>query len=209
MQFRQLSLILLTMIFCAGMTIAQEQKKITVPTIDIFAGQLLKGWHVGGWGGVDFKLQPLKDRDAKVLHLQLNAAPQNWAGVFLSTTQPTGKTQAEIAMSQSLKKTGTLVLSINGSNDEWGNPVGQQKLQIAIAQRTEKSKWLHGSKFLPLKSFVTGNMIDDNPETWQQVRIPLAKLLTKEDLPALGAVFLQYIAQPTGSVMVRSICIEP
>ena len=206
MQFRQLSLTFLTLIFCANITIADEPKQ---PAIDIFSGQLQKGWGVGGWGGASLKIEPLKDSESKTLHLMLNEAPQNWAGVFLSTNQPTGKTKAEIVMSQSLKESGTLVLSINGSNDEWGNPVGQQNLQIALAQRTEKSKWLHGAKFLSIKSFITGGMIDDKPETWQQVRVPLKTLFVKEDLPAIGAVFLQYVAQPTGAVMIRFICIEP
>ncbi|HCD35000.1 MAG TPA: hypothetical protein DER01_21525 [Phycisphaerales bacterium] len=186
-------------------TQAQPANDADANRVEIFCGQLIKGWHTGGWNGIALKPMTVEENQPGMLKLTVGKAAKNWGGAFLSTIQPTEKTKHEIQLTEKIKQAGYLVMQVNGSEDEWGNHVGQQKIQINIAQREAKSKWKHGSKFLHLSKYLQDGKIDQDATTWQQVRIPMTDLLAKESLPAMGAVFFQYIGEPASSVLIRDL----
>jgi hypothetical protein len=201
---------LITLILLVGSCciFAQSQQPAEKKAIPIFDGHLPQGWKVGGWGKTQLQCQPVKDSDLSVLHLVPEEAAQNWSGGFLSTSLPDGQSKVQIELNEPIKKTGVLVLSINGSANEWGQHVGHQTLQLIIGQLTGKGKWMNGSKYLSIKPYINGGEIDEDAQTWQDVRIPLSKLLEAVDMSAIGSVFIQYVGAPTGPVEIRSIVIE-
>lgn len=174
----------------------------------VFSDGLRKGWEISTWGKVALKVQKDPQLDRNVLALICNDQSKSWSGGLISTSAPPTGAPAEIPLPDD-KKNGFLVFSVNGGNDEWGNHIGGQLIQISIGHRNATGQWDKGSSFVPINKYIAGNSIDGDPSTWQEVRIPLSTLTASQNIPAIGAVFVQYIGTPVAPLAISSIKIEP
>ena len=166
--------------------------------ITLFDGEVKKGWSFASWGGATLAAvdDPSNPGTRKVLKLSASNAAKPWAGGIYSTSDVSTPGEVAVPLTPELRKSGKLSFVVNGSDDEWGNHKGEQKIQVAAGQKASmQGKWSTGSYSL-ISGFIEGKQVDSDPTTWQKVEIPLSQILPKEG-DCIGSITFQFYAEPS------------
>ena len=160
------------------------------------------GVKLNAWGDC----KPAERRPEGGLPYLEIAAPETakqWCGTTIAFSQ--GLEEKE-ALSKDLIEKGLLTFKVNGGNDEFDRPSGGQNVQIAIGQQSPaKSGGYH-----PLSNYLEGNSVDNDPESWQEVRIPLKTLIGDSGMKRVDALKVQFIGTPPGApLLIREIRLTP
>ncbi len=185
---------------------SEQGENKAVEKLNLLDDGLPKNWKLVGWNGVKPELQsPDEDgADAAVLSLTLSEDAKSWGGSKLKAIKPDhGLTMPE----NSVSNQGHLVFEVNGSQDKWGKHKGRQQLQVLLVfSDGDQNK---NRKYVPLPPYTNGTAVDEQPETWQEVRVPLSRLLPGGDLDKLQELSLQYRGQlPDSGIQVKNIRLE-
>jgi len=180
---------------------------------NIYSGALPEGWALEGWGGCELteRKEAASDPAAKsflALCPQENATP--WCGgkPTLSATIPDPITLPPESFDRTF-----LVFKLNGLTDEFDRPSNGQTLQVSIGERIKDTGpwpecWQNGG-YVDVHGFLKGGAIDNDPGTWQEVRIPLRMLTDAKKLRFLGRIAFQFIgAPPNAGVAIADIAVE-
>ena len=148
-----------------------------------------------GWGGAKSEA-----RDGGI-ELCVTDATENWAGANLRLR--------EAAPLPPQPDDFDLVFEANGGRTPLGRDgVGGQPFQVSV-----EFKLADGSgKFGPyIRPAIEGDAIDDNPKTWQTIRIPIRRLLPKDvEAVALSAISVQFCVFPVerAGLLIRAIRLD-
>ena len=148
-----------------------------------------------GWGGV----KP-EARDGGI-ELSVTDATENWAGANLRLR--------EAALLPPQFGDFDLVFEANGGRTPLGRDgVGGQPFQVSVEFKLADGSGKSGPYIRPA---IEGGAIDDDPKTWQTVRIPLRRLLPKDvEAVALSAISVQNCVLPVerAGLIIRAIRLD-
>lgn len=126
----------------------------------------LHDWKISAWNGVS--VEHNLDKSESLLKLAEKAV--DWGGVTMS-----GK-----AVKIPDLPIDKLFFSfqVNGSTNEWNKHQGGQTLQIRMESSDMDGNIIKSSAgYLPISQYIKGGIIDDNHESWQEVVVPLSRMV--------------------------------
>jgi hypothetical protein len=180
----------------------------------IYAGALPEGWTLEGWGGCELTERKEAAGEAKgflALTPQENATP--WCGGTVATPTLSAAIPDPVALPSESFGRAFLVFKLNGLADEFDRPSSGQTLQVSIGEKIKDTGpwpecWQNGG-YVDVHGFLKGDAIDNDPDTWQEVRIPLRMLTDAKKLRFLGRIAFQFIgAPPSAGVAITDIAVE-
>ncbi len=182
----------------------------------IYSGALATEWNLETWGGCELTERKEAEGAADTKNV-LALSPQEKATAWCGGTVSTSKTSASISDPiplplESLDK-AFLVFKLNGLGDEFDRPSGGQVLQLSIGERIKDSGpwsecWKCGG-YIGINDFLKGGSIDNDPASWQEVRIPLRVLTDGKSVRFLGRIAFQFVgAPPPAGVAIIDIAVE-
>ncbi|MBS1370132.1 MAG: hypothetical protein HPZ91_09280 [Lentisphaeria bacterium] len=160
----------------------QEPAQVTISQLGIRAMEKedpfsIKNLTPAPWG----KLQVRRFRE--FVELFLDDSSINWCGTWL-------RLQAPVPVSG-----GVFSFEVNGGTDSWGKQdKGKQKFQVRLRYIDSSGQEKQGD-YVPVNPFLPGG-VDAYPGTWQQVQIPLNRLLPKEEAGQITAIAFQFETMP-------------
>ena len=174
----------------------------TIPIIEAITAELTSDspfarhrLKLKGWGGV----KP-EARDGGI-ELSITDATENWAGANLRLR--------EAATLPPQFGDFDLVFEANGGRTPLGRDgVGGQPFQISVEFKFADGSGKSGPYIRPA---IEGGAIDDDPKTWQTIRIPLRRLLPKDvEAVELSAISVQYCVLPVerAGLLIRAIRLD-
>ena len=149
-----------------------------------------------GWGGVS------PERRDGGIELALTDQTKDWAGANLRPPKPVPLPGAADGLD--------LVFEVNGGRTPLGSRhVGGQPFQVSATFRLADGSTKSGAYIGPK---IEGGSVDDDPWSWQTVRLPLRRLLPKTNsaATAVTGVSVQYRVLPANraGLLVRAIRLE-
>ena len=154
---------------------------------------------VNGWGGCKPAERRPKGGQA-YLEIATPEPAKQWCGASIAFKNG----DAQDGLSKELLEKGFLIFKVNGGNDEFDRPAGGQNVQISIGQNPAKS-----GSIVALSSYLDGNAIDNDPESWQEARIPLKNLIGGASIQRIDSLKIQYIGTPSPApILIRDIRLE-
>ena len=101
------------------------------------------------------------------------------------------------------------MFEVNGGRTPLGRDgVGGQPFQVSVEFKLADGTGKSGPYIRPE---IEGGAIDDDPKTWQTIRIPIRRLLPKDgDAVALSAISVQYRVLPVerAGLIIRAIRLD-
>ena len=178
----------------------------TIPIIEAITAELpdespfaLRRLKLRGWGGAK------PERHDGALEIVLPDASRDWCGANLDLPGPAPFPGEDPAACD-------LVFEANGGRTPLGvvGP-GGQRFQVAARFRLQDGAETSGPYVHPT---IEGDRIDEDPATWQTVRLPVRLLLPKNapsPVSSLSGLNLQYrmLSSDRAALRVRSIRLEP
>lgn len=155
----------------------------------------LTQWRANGWGGC----RAAQGNDGS-LRMTFAEKATDWCGVALEGRG--------IAIPANKFANGCLRFRINGSDDEWGKHTGGQSLQVKLEGTDAKGKPLSGQSYLPINQYLKGGSVDDAPNTWQEVNLPLQRL-GMGDCATITKIIFQYqrLGNPRAGAAIKDLAI--
>ncbi len=175
----------------------------TVPIVEAITAEMpdespfaLRRLKINAWGGAKPALE------GGALELALTDASEDWCGANLVLREPAPFPADPAACD--------LVFEANGGRTPLGaEGPGGQRFQVDAKFRLADGAEKSGPYIGPT---IEGDRIDEDPSTWQTVRIPVRRLLPKDaEATALAGINLQYRILPSdrASLLVRAFRLEP
>ena len=173
----------------------------------IFSGSegFREGWTATAWGK---GLEVREDAKGEKGEAAVAAVPTDqvvpWSGLALRVGYDQNKAAATIPLDDALREHGVVVVRLNCGKDPKGQPGAGQALQASIGFLVGGA--LKEVSPLPINQFGGSATLDGDPESWQEIRIPIATMLAKLPDPAAAegilSVGLQYVETPASEVLV-------
>jgi hypothetical protein len=136
------------------------------------------------------------------IELAVDDKTEDWGYAWLSPLRP-------VALPED-PATAVLVFDVNGGRTPLGRrDTGRQRFRVQLTCPTPDKKEADGPWVRDPP--VEDGQVDDDPNSWQTVRIPLAKLLP-EGATAIARITLQYTGLPStgrAGLLVRNFRFEP
>lgn len=173
----------------------------------IFSGSegFREGWTATSWGtGLEVREDGKGEKDEPAVAAVPTDKVVPWSGLALRVGYDQNKTAAAIPLDDALREHGVVMVRLNCGKDRSGQPGAGQALQVSIG-------FLVGGNLkevspLPINQFGGSATLDGNPESWQEIRIPIATMLAKLPDPAAAegilSVGLQYVEAPVCEILV-------
>jgi hypothetical protein len=177
----------------------------------VFEDELPDGWVLASWGGVDLGLVEGQGTGGTGRALLAGAAADatDWCGCRISAGSEPGEGGGGADITAQMRREGFLSFYVNGSSDEWGAHKGEQSVQVKVDFRVAGGAAWDGGPFIGMGQYIEGGLVDDDPETWQKVQMPLRRMLAGKEADRLGGVWFQYRgAPPSAGLMIDSIALE-
>jgi hypothetical protein len=177
----------------------------------VFEDDLPAHWILASWGGVDLEPveEPALGGKGRALLAAVAGDATDWCGCRMSADVRPGEGDGGPDITQQMRREGFLSFYVNGSDDEWGTHKGEQSVQVKIDFRTAGGTEWDGGPFIGMGQYIDGGMVDDDPDTWQKVQIPLRRLLAGQQADRLGGVWFQYQgAPPSAGLAIDSVALE-
>ncbi len=157
----------------------------------------LAGWRAGGWFGCQAKWNGDK------LAVTLAENKKDWCGFSISAPKDKMLDVSKIDLKNSF-----LVFKINGANDAWGRHTGGQNIQVYMSTVNADGKKISSSK-ISLGAYLDGKVIDDDPTTWQEIKISLNKFFPKTQPEQIATVTFQFTGiAPAAGVEIGGLYLE-
>lgn len=168
------------------------------PAAPVVARIPLDEWRGYGWFGCR------SDWRDGAFAVTLDEKKKDWCGFNLSI--PKGSTLRTGGLDS---ETAFLVFRINGGTDAWGRHTGGQSLQVSL-KGTAKGGRKPESATAAVGNFLTeGKVIDSDPATWQEVRIPFAKFYPDGLPEEVSTVSFQFTGiAPEAGVTIAGLAVE-
>lgn len=175
------------MIVCAAMAMPEDFAVIT-------NGMFGAGWKATGWNGIE--VSGVSDAEGRSYQrIIISDSGKPWSGVNI-------KNEQKPFTAESIG-TYTMIMYINGDDDQFGANIGGQPFQISLSA---KGKGLSKSGFLPASRFIEGRVIDTDRGTWQRVVVPLAAFERAADAGIIDSVSIQFMgAAPKAGIRIADI----
>lgn len=142
----------------------------------------------------------------KLITVSVSEKTGPWAGFIIRS-----RNHAPAALTEADRETARLHFFINGGKDKFGNDSGKEKLQFQLCKyEPGKPTAVAASKMVPLDNYIDGKAIDNDPETFQEVIIPLKALnLDKLPINEINGIMLQFRGTGADSgVIIRDLVFE-
>lgn len=153
------------------------------------------------WGGVN----PSKGRN--YIAFDLDNKSNKWCVAGMKLLRPTKVPENLLSK--------TLSFKVNAGPDTLGNRnIGKQSFQITISFRNKDGKVVDSNTVVLSKktNFISGKTIDTKPATWQNVSIPMARMLGKKaaEVETITGISFQYRMMPAdrAGIWVKDVKIE-
>lgn len=180
--------------------------------IVIFSGgeRFRKNWIASTWGGLDVRDDGEGENGGAVVAAVPTEKAQPWSGFSLQVAYDQNKAVAAIPLDDDLREHGVVVVRVNCGKDRSGQPGAGQALQAGLS-------FLVGGERkavppTPLSQLGGEANLDGDPESWQEIRIPIAAMLKKLPDPAAAegilSVGLQYVDAPACEILVSDCRIK-
>lgn len=180
--------------FAASETGSEETRSV------VFDGDWSHNWNLNGrWGGASLKKINVGEQSVLQLHVRKNAS--DWCGVKALIKNK----ENAVLLERKSDDAGYIEFLVNGSTNAEGAHVGGQSLQFELYS---SGKSLFKKSPVPLKKFIEGKRIDNNPDTWQPVRIPFKDLLLDKAKPWTGFMFQYQGKRPEQGITIKRISVE-
>jgi len=182
-----------------------------VERVPLYQDGLLPSWGTGQWGGVGVRevTEGARGGSRAALLFALEEKATDWCGGLIATSRPPADADAEPALTPEMRRDGFLAFYVNGSVDRWGTHRGEQHVQVQVKYRMPGEAEWHSGPFIGADQYLAGGVVDDDPASWQKVRIPLRWLIPDERADRVGAVVVQYQGTPPAAgLVVDSIALE-
>ncbi len=167
------------------------------------------GWAKQEWGGAVPTIEPMVSQDDQPGSLAILAVTgaEAWSGAGIHTFSDD---QPPLEIPASYLESGSLVFLVNGGVRPDGDREGGQSVQVALgwAEPGAEASAKQGSDFIKVSDHLDGEVIDEDPESWQEVRIPLSAFGFPDTADALvwKSFAVQFMgAAPTSGVYVTDI----
>ncbi len=162
-----------------------------------------ENWKVQAWGGLDTSFSStMKKGDFTALEVAIKKDTVPYAGLSLQT-------DAGVPLTDDLRKTGVVTISIKNGKSSSGDPGVGQDVQYALSFLDASGKPLH-SPFTPV-TLATATA-DSDASSWQKIKISipeqLAKLPTPTDAVSLGWVRVQFVGPPAAGIYLADCSIS-
>lgn len=164
--------------------------------VDVFtrSAGLTKNLHISRWS----TLPEIQKNGAGEYHINLAYDPnvqKAWGGI--SIIPQNRKVELALPVSPKTVREGVLRFLINGGTDRDGHHLGGQSLQVQVLfnQKTAQGDSVSKGPYVAMDSYLSGKVIDDDPQTWQTATIPLSVYLGKneaDDVKSLASVSFQF-----------------
>ncbi len=140
------------------------------------------GWSFTPWGALE--ASTIEHEGLQAILLKPGDLPAKaWAGVTM------GKWKDPLALDQAIVTDGVISFKFNSTDG------GGQRLQVSFEILDGEGNPVDGTEaFIPLSEISDFAAVDDDPETWQSVSVPLLESLNRSGHPAESAHFLGKIA---------------
>jgi hypothetical protein len=176
----------------------------------IYEDVLPAAWEAAEWGGAHLEQveTPTFGGSSRALKLALDERATAWCGVVIRAAGEPDAPHGGPAFEAAMRRDGFLSFYVNGSADEWGAHRGEQRLQVNVRFSAAGGEWQSGP-YIGMGQYVGGGVVDDDPATWQRVRIPLRRLIGGAEAGRIGGVSFQYRgAPPAAALFVDSVALE-
>ncbi|MBC8010788.1 MAG: hypothetical protein H7067_11915, partial [Burkholderiales bacterium] len=168
------------------------------------------GWSLYAWG--DLKVAAAGKPGESVIKVDVTPTVQAWSGFTLSPgwNQSAG---AMMPLEPNEVATGALLMEVNGGADVSGAIQGGQQIQFAVALADATGTEIKGTNgYIPFDRVSNATAIDENPATWQQIRVPFARAAGASAALVKGVkkVSIQVVGggAPEAGFLVRNIRLE-
>jgi len=193
-------------VVCAGPARAGEDEVI------FSSGEgFRKNWVVTTWGGLEAQVGGGGENGGNAVVTVPGDKASPWCGVTLQLAYDQEKASRAIPLDDDLRDRGMVVVRLNCGKDASGQPVGGQALQAGMTFLLGNGE-KKSVPPVPLARLGGPARLDGDPDSWEEVRIPVATLLKNLPDPAaatgiLGVSF-QYVESPSCQILVSDCRLE-
>lgn len=167
----------------------------------IFSGEdgFRSGWTVTAWGGLEARKDAEGENGGLAAASVLTEKAVPFSGVSLRVGYDQNMAAAAIPLDETLRDRGIVVLKVNCGKDSSGQAL-QANLGFLVEGKMKEAPQV------PLGEFGGPAKLDNDPETWQEIRIPIDRMLAKLPDPTaaegLLSVGIQYVDAPVSEILV-------